>query len=116
MGCGLFVDMFICSMFNLGSFFSNFLFAGMPPQLLFFISLVIVTGIIYFYIKWLGVAGGIILAIVGIAGAFFSFGATLILTIVGLVTVFFSTKAKQIAIGYFIFGIIVLIFSTSCCL
>ena len=72
------------------------LFTGSEGTTAVLITMVVSSVILYFYTKMLGKLGGIIMIVLGIAGAAFSAGTTLGLTVLGFVLTFVSGEAKVI--------------------
>lgn len=68
---------------------------GIQPVL---IAMAFSSVLIYLYVKFLGKIGGILMIVIGVAGAAFSAGTTLGLTILGFVLAFVSKKAELIVV------------------
>ena len=82
MACDLLVSIFVCGMPQLFRMIIG-LFVQVDGMLLTIVSTVISSVLIYAAVKLAGRAGGILLVIVGLVGAIFSFGTSLALSVLG---------------------------------
>jgi len=85
------------------TFFTK-IFVGSEGIEAILIAMVVSSVIIYLYTKFLGKIGGILMIVIGVAGAAFSAGTTLALTVVGFILAFVSSNAMVLV------GLNVLIF------
>jgi hypothetical protein len=106
MGCGFFVDWIACGPIKLLAWILPG--EGIVTNI---IALFITVFFTYVFIRASGKIGGILLMVVGIAGAAFTAGVSIALTVIGFIATMMGKKAGLIAGLTFIMGIICIICS-----
>jgi hypothetical protein len=74
-------------------------------------GLLISSVLLFISLKILGKLGGFMLILIGIIGAFFSFGTSLIISVIGFVLLIFGESANLILIGNILVFILAIICS-----
>ena len=110
MGCGFFIDWLVCGPIKLPIWILSWILPG-EGIVTDIIALIIILLFVYISVKSFGAAGGVLLIVLGIAGAAFTAGATIALTIVGFIAVMTGKKAGLITGIVAIMGIICIVCS-----
>jgi hypothetical protein len=101
MGCGFFVDWLFCGPIKLIAWILPG--SGITTNVIAWFIMVLMT---YFFLKFFGAIGGVLLIVVGLAGTLFSGGVTLVLVIIGFIATVFSKKAGIITGIFALLGLV----------
>jgi len=94
-----------CGIVDLFKWGISLFLPGVPSQLYFFVALIVSSIAVYIAGIVAGRAGGIILSVVGMAGALVTAGTSLILTVIGMIMVFFGNPKLLVLLNLGIFGL-----------
>jgi hypothetical protein len=97
MDCNILLSIFVCGNVIL---FKGILFwiFHLEGPMLHIAAMLISTALIYMSARLMGKIGGILISVIGVAGALFTGGTSLLLTAFGLIMVFYSNAAKWVAL------------------